>query len=206
MRSSPAISNPTRSCVSRIDRQNSISFSMPWFAWNSRKTIGESGISAPVYALDIIADSWSISSIFATSTPDWITSVTAFDACSRLGNSARPPLICSGRPASSSVARVTTPRVPSLPISRSRRLYPEEVLTAFDPAVITDPSASTTSSSSTQSATSPYLTVCIPLAAFAIIPPIVEISPEEGSGGKNRPYSPARSSIVGPITPGWRSI
>jgi len=66
-------------------------------------------------------------------------------------------------------------------------LYPLDDFLALLPNSTTFPSARTTSISSTQSPTFPYFTVCIPPALFATMPPIVEMLPDDGKGGKNIP-------------------
>src|SRR5258708_39302177 len=59
--------------------------------------------------------------------------------------------------------------------------------------VLTVPSASTTSTPSTHLRTLPYLTVLGPAAFVATMPPLVAKAPEDGSGGRRRPYGLAAS-------------
>jgi hypothetical protein len=64
-------------------------------------------------------------------------------------------------------------------------------LIRLPPSVINSPSASTTSSPGTWSVVTPYFTQQSPPALVAMLPPIEQISYEDGSGGYHRPCAAA---------------
>ena len=74
---------------------------------------------------------------------------TALMQASRSSNGTSRDRFTFGSGISFTVSRVRIPRVPSEPIIRSIRLYPEEVFTFFPPSSRMLPSASTTCMPST---------------------------------------------------------
>ena len=89
----------------------------------------------------------------------------------------------SGAGRSASVASVTTPSVPSDPTINRVRSYPATPFADRRPVRTTSPDASTTSSPRTKSAVTPYFTQHSPPALVAMLPPTVDISHDDGSGG-----------------------
>src|SRR5262245_12279165 len=89
----------------------------------------------------------------------------------------------SGAGRNANVASVTTPSVPSEPTNSRVKSYPATPFAARRPVRTTSPDASTTSSPRTKSDVTPYFTQHSPPAFVAMLPPIVDISHDDGSGG-----------------------
>ena len=96
-----------------------------------------------------------------------------------------PLTIFSGIGFSLSLISVITPKVPSEPINKFVKLYPEEVFFALEPVVIISPVGKTTVKPIVAVFMVPYLTAIVPEADVEHIPPIVASAP--GSMGKNTP-------------------
>ena len=108
---------------------------------------------------------------------------TARKAAASSAKAARRVQRAAGRGISFSTAPVITPSIPSLPIHRSRRLKPAANFLVAVPQTTNSPVGRQPSRERTKSRVTPYLPPCIPPALQAMLPPIVQYSLEEGSGG-----------------------
>ncbi|KIX76488.1 hypothetical protein SF12_18555 [Streptomyces sp. MBRL 601] len=108
---------------------------------------------------------------------------TASPAAAAEGNSAASASCLGGRGLRARTALTTTPRLPSEPTKSRVRSYPATPLAVRRPVVRRRPSARTTSRPRTYSAVTPYLTQHRPPEAVPMLPPMVQVSQEEGSGG-----------------------
>src|SRR6202000_2388783 len=88
---------------------------------------------------------------------------------------------CAG--SSRSVTSVMTPSVPSLPTKSLVRLSPATSLRRGPPSRTAVPSASATVMPSTWPVVTPYFTQHRPPALVAILPLMLQISYDDGSGG-----------------------
>ena len=82
-----------------------------------------------------------------------------------------------------STAPVTMPSMPSLPIHRSRRLKPAANFLVAVPHSTNSPVGRKPRRAMTKSRVTPYLPPCMPPALQAMLPPMVQYSFDEGSGG-----------------------
>ncbi len=110
--------------------------------------------------------------------PAAIIAETASDALSMSEKAASQTRTASGVRSSLTQAEVTMPSVPSLPTSAAVRSYPASSTSV----VKTSPRSSTISNASTWLTVVPYERQCGPPAFVAMLPPIVELRCDAGSG------------------------
>lgn len=107
----------------------------------------------------------------------------ASQAADAEANSAARTSCWGGAGFSARTAFTTMPRLPSEPTNSRVRSYPATPLAVRRPVVSSRPSARTTSRPSTYSAVTPYFTQHSPPDAVPMLPPMVQVSQLEGSGG-----------------------
>jgi hypothetical protein len=127
---------------------------------------------------------------------------------SSISTTARPAAAADGKNATSvdgsrpatrsrSVASTITARAPSDPTSRRVRSSPATFLRVVRAVCRTLPSARTTVRAAMWSPVSPYFRQQAPPALVAMLPPMVEMSPLEGSGGYQKATPGKRRGIPG---------
>ena len=124
---------------------------------------------------------WSIISSAAGTMPLAMIPETASLASPTLANTPSSVRQASGARTSRSVAAVTSPKVPSAPITRPRRSYPG-TSSMPPPSSIVSPLGSTSSTPSTWFVVTPYFSVCGPPEFVATFPPMVQADWLDGSG------------------------